>query len=98
MGSQDAVAYFARAAGVDTLLSEVYSNIPKTTLEDKLYEDLDKVAQRRDEGGMFGRIWKFSTYPLGGGYYRDGDGCVKHLQNITGLTNIGVLTGETITL
>lgn len=96
LGSQDAVAYFARAAGVDTLLSEVYSNIPKATLEDKLSEDLDKVAKRRDEGDMFGRIWEFTTYPLGGGYYSDGDGCVKYLQNITGLTNIGVLTGETI--
>lgn len=97
LGSREAVAYFARAAGVDTLLSEVYNNIPKATLEDKLYATLDKVAHRRDEGDMFGRVWKFTTYPLGDIYYSDGDGCVKYLQNITGLTNIGVLTGETIT-
>lgn len=97
LGSQDAVAYFARAAGADTLLSEVYNNIPKATLEDKLYEDLDKVAKRRDEPDMFDGFWKVTTYPLGDVYYSDGDGCVKHLQNITGLTNVGVLTGETIT-
>lgn len=97
LGSQDAVAYFARAAGVDTLLSEVYNNIPKATLEDKLYATLDKVAKRRDEADMFDGFWRISTAPLGDDYYWDGDGCVKHLQNITGLTNIGVLTGETIT-
>lgn len=46
---------------------------------------------------MFDGFWRISTAPLGDDYYWDGDGCVKHLQNITGLTNIGVLTGETIT-
>lgn len=96
LGDQSAVEYFARAAGVVTNLTEIYDGIPKSQLEDKLYGTLDKVAKRRDEADMFDGIWRISTAVLGDTYYWDGEGCVKYIKELTGLTDIGVLMGETI--
>lgn len=96
LGDQSAVEYFARAAGVATNLTEIYNSVSKTTLEDKLYGTLDKVAKRRDEPNMFDGVWRISTAVLGDTYYWDGEGCVKYLRELTGLTDIGVLMGETI--
>ena len=45
---------------------------------------------------MFDGIWRISTAVLGDTYYWDGEGCVKYIKELTGLTDIGVLMGETI--
>lgn len=96
LGSSEAVEYFARAAGIKTRLTERYQVDSKEDLEVKLYSILDEVAKRRDNTDLFGRLWNITSSGYNGNYFWKGSNCVEYIKELTGLTDIGVLAGETL--